>query len=124
VNGVQGRASANNAKNAAKISADVVAVILRMVSIAKMCCRARSAVGANLHRGMKAVADAVGTLLVDGFHYLALFAIGATPSGRLPLSSAREASPKRRKVVVTASFRTHRRTGYSTLKRELPGGKL
>jgi phosphate starvation-inducible membrane PsiE len=27
---------------------------------------------------MKAIADAVGTLLVDGFHYLALFAIGAT----------------------------------------------
>jgi protein PsiE len=33
---------------------------------------------ASLHRGMKATADAVGTLLVDGFHYLALFAIGAT----------------------------------------------
>jgi protein PsiE len=33
---------------------------------------------ANLHRGMKAFADAIGTLLVDGFHYLALFAIGAT----------------------------------------------
>jgi protein PsiE len=32
----------------------------------------------NLHRGMKATADAFGTLLVDGFHYLALFAIGAT----------------------------------------------
>jgi len=27
---------------------------------------------------MKAVADAFGTLLVDGFHYLALFAIGGT----------------------------------------------
>ena len=27
---------------------------------------------------MKAIADAVGTLLVDSFHYLALFAIGAT----------------------------------------------
>ena len=27
---------------------------------------------------MKAIADAFGTLLVDGFHYLALFAIGAT----------------------------------------------
>jgi protein PsiE len=27
---------------------------------------------------MKAIADAVGTLLVDGFHFLALFAIGAT----------------------------------------------
>jgi protein PsiE len=33
---------------------------------------------ADLHRGMKATADAVGILLVDGFHYLALFAIGAT----------------------------------------------
>jgi protein PsiE len=33
---------------------------------------------ANLHRGMKSAADAVGILLVDGFHYLALFAIGAT----------------------------------------------
>jgi protein PsiE len=33
---------------------------------------------ANLHRGMKATADAVGILLVDGFHYLALFTIGAT----------------------------------------------
>ena len=32
----------------------------------------------NLHRNMKAVADAVGTLLVDAFHHLALFAIGAT----------------------------------------------
>lgn len=32
---------------------------------------------ANLHRGMKKIADAVGILLVDGFHYLALFAIGA-----------------------------------------------
>ena len=33
---------------------------------------------ANLHHRMKATADAVGILLVDGFHYLALFAIGAT----------------------------------------------
>ncbi len=33
---------------------------------------------AKLHRGMKTIADAVGILLVDGFHYLALFAIGAT----------------------------------------------
>jgi phosphate starvation-inducible membrane PsiE len=33
---------------------------------------------ANLHRGMIAIADPVGKLLVDGFHYLALFAIGAT----------------------------------------------
>lgn len=32
----------------------------------------------NIHRGMKTIADAVGTLLVDAFHYLALFAIGAT----------------------------------------------
>jgi protein PsiE len=32
----------------------------------------------NLHREMKAIADAFGTLLVDGFHYLALFVIGAT----------------------------------------------
>ena len=33
---------------------------------------------ASLHRGIQAVADAIGTLLVDAFHYLALFAIGAT----------------------------------------------
>src|ERR1700722_1705896 len=33
---------------------------------------------ANLHRRMKATADAIGILLVDGFHYLALFALGAT----------------------------------------------
>jgi protein PsiE len=32
----------------------------------------------DLHREMKTVSDAVGTLLVDGFHFLALFAIGAT----------------------------------------------
>ena len=32
---------------------------------------------ANLHRSIKAIADAAGTLLVDAFHYLALFAIGA-----------------------------------------------
>lgn len=32
----------------------------------------------KLHRGMQVIADAFGTLLVDGFHYLALFAIGAT----------------------------------------------
>src|ERR1041385_8240777 len=37
---------------------------------------ARSA--GNLHRDMKVVADALGTLLVDAFHHLALFAIGAT----------------------------------------------
>jgi protein PsiE len=33
---------------------------------------------ANLHRGIKITADSVGVLLVDGFHYLALFVIGAT----------------------------------------------
>ena len=33
---------------------------------------------ADLHGGMKAIADSVGTLLVDAFHHLALFAIGAT----------------------------------------------
>lgn len=33
---------------------------------------------ANLHRGIRATADAVGALLVDTFHFLALFAIGAT----------------------------------------------
>lgn len=32
----------------------------------------------NLHHNMKQVADAVGKLLVDAFHLLALFAIGAT----------------------------------------------
>ena len=32
----------------------------------------------SLHRGMKETVDAVGELLVDAFHYLALFAIGAT----------------------------------------------
>src|SRR5262245_19844381 len=32
----------------------------------------------SLHRGIKSVADAIGTLLVDAFHFLALFAIGAT----------------------------------------------
>jgi phosphate starvation-inducible membrane PsiE len=32
----------------------------------------------NLHRDMKVLADAFGTLLVDAFHHLALFAIGAT----------------------------------------------
>jgi phosphate starvation-inducible membrane PsiE len=33
---------------------------------------------AKLHHNMKAVADAFGNLLVDAFHHLALFAIGAT----------------------------------------------
>ena len=37
-----------------------------------------SRTSASLHRGIKTVADAIGTLLVDAFHYLALFAIGAT----------------------------------------------
>jgi hypothetical protein len=32
----------------------------------------------SLHRGMKGTVDTVGELLVDAFHYLALFAIGAT----------------------------------------------
>src|SRR5215470_12810739 len=32
----------------------------------------------GLHRSMKDTADAVGAFLVDVFHYLALFAIGAT----------------------------------------------
>ena len=32
----------------------------------------------NLHRGMKDMADTVGEFLVDAFHFLALFAIGAT----------------------------------------------
>ncbi|HVV61902.1 MAG TPA: phosphate-starvation-inducible PsiE family protein [Pseudolabrys sp.] len=31
-----------------------------------------------LHRHMKSLADAFGTLLVDAFHHLALFAIGGT----------------------------------------------
>ena len=33
---------------------------------------------ASLHRNMKTIADAIGSLLVDAFHNLALFAIGAT----------------------------------------------
>lgn len=32
----------------------------------------------NLHSAMKKAADTIGIFLVDGFHYLALFAIGAT----------------------------------------------
>src|SRR5712664_1772013 len=32
----------------------------------------------SLHRGMKETVDSVGEFLVDAFHYLALFAIGAT----------------------------------------------
>lgn len=35
-------------------------------------------VAARMHRDMKDTADALGTLLVDTFHHLALFAIGAT----------------------------------------------
>ena len=33
---------------------------------------------AAVHRDMEALADALGTFLVDAFHHLALFAIGAT----------------------------------------------
>ena len=36
------------------------------------------AAASHLHRDLKSTADAVGTLLVDGFHLLALFLIGAT----------------------------------------------
>jgi hypothetical protein len=32
----------------------------------------------SLHRNMKDTADTIGTFLVDAFHLLALFAIGAT----------------------------------------------
>src|SRR5499433_4420444 len=35
-------------------------------------------ISTSLHRATKAIADAAGTFLVDAFHYLALFAIGAT----------------------------------------------
>jgi protein PsiE len=35
-------------------------------------------VTSNLHRSMKPAADAIGGLLVDAFHLLALFAIGGT----------------------------------------------
>src|SRR5258705_4086878 len=35
-------------------------------------------VTSNLHRAMKDMADTVGEFLVDAFHFLALFAIGAT----------------------------------------------
>jgi protein PsiE len=40
--------------------------------------RRLGAVTNNLHRSMKAAADAIGGLLVDAFHLLALFAIGGT----------------------------------------------
>jgi phosphate starvation-inducible membrane PsiE len=33
---------------------------------------------AGVHRDMEALADALGTCLVDAFHHLALFALGAT----------------------------------------------
>jgi protein PsiE len=36
------------------------------------------AITGGLHRRIQAAADAIGTLLVDAFHFLALFAIGAT----------------------------------------------
>jgi protein PsiE len=35
-------------------------------------------VASNLHRDMRDTADTIGSLLVDAFHLLALFAIGAT----------------------------------------------
>src|SRR5215472_10421899 len=37
-----------------------------------------SAATRALHRGMKDAADSIGAFLVDAFHFLALFAIGAT----------------------------------------------
>jgi phosphate starvation-inducible membrane PsiE len=40
--------------------------------------RRLGAATSNFHREMKAAADAIGGLLVDGFHLLALFAIGGT----------------------------------------------
>jgi len=40
--------------------------------------RRLGAATSSLHRGMKDTVDTVGELLVDAFHYLALFAIGAT----------------------------------------------
>ena len=33
---------------------------------------------AKIHRDLKSISDAVGNLLVDAFHHLALFALGAT----------------------------------------------
>jgi phosphate starvation-inducible membrane PsiE len=39
--------------------------------------RAINASTSQYHRGMKEAADTVGHFLVDGFHFLALFAIGA-----------------------------------------------
>ncbi len=40
--------------------------------------RALNMSAGELHRHMKESADTLGPLLVDGFHFLALFAIGAT----------------------------------------------
>jgi len=40
--------------------------------------RQLNGVTSNLHRTMKDTADTIGRLLVDAFHLLALFAIGAT----------------------------------------------
>ena len=40
--------------------------------------RRLGAATSNLHRGIKDMADTVGQFLVDTFHFLALFAIGAT----------------------------------------------
>jgi len=40
--------------------------------------RRLSTATSGLHRSMKDTADAVGAFLVDVFHYLAVFAIGAT----------------------------------------------
>jgi hypothetical protein len=36
----------------------------------------------TLRHGANRFSEAVGSLLVDAFHYLALFAIGGAPSGR------------------------------------------
>lgn len=40
-------------------------------------CRLRTTTS-NSHQGMKDTADTIGAFLVDAFHLLALFAIGAT----------------------------------------------
>jgi protein PsiE len=49
----------------------------RKMSMLEIVRRLRTATS-GLHRSMKDTADAVGAFLVDVFHYLALFAIGAT----------------------------------------------
>ena len=49
----------------------------REMSMFEIVRRLRTATS-GLHRSMKDTADAVGAFLVDVFHYLALFAIGAT----------------------------------------------